>query len=284
MLSQLSLLVSTVSVSDKMKSNICAAFVFFTFSTTASALPTSATSSDLPSRIVNGFPIDITEIPYQASLRRSVASGWAHSCGAVIISNNAVLTAAHCVDSYVLNPSVLKVVVGTSYRLSGGQSYAISRIIPHEQYLQSTLENDIAVVGTSKTMTFSASVNSVAIASSTLSLPIGSEALVSGYGTTSYEGTTSSVLQAAKVKVIAQETCARAYLRITPITSGMLCANATQPPRDACQGDSGGPLVADNVLIGVVSWGEGCADALYPGVYTRVSEYNSWIVRNVGLL
>lgn len=160
----------------------------------------------------------------------------------------------------------------------------ISRIIAHEQYLQSTLENDIAVVGTSKTMTFSASVNSVAIASSTLSLPIGSEALVSGYGTTSYEGTTSSVLQAAKVKVIAQETCARAYLRITPITSGMLCANATQPPRDACQGDSGGPLVADNVLIGVVSWGEGCADALYPGVYTRVSEYNSWIVRNVGLL
>lgn len=89
---------------------------------------------------------------------------------------------------------------------------------------------------------------------------------------------------AAYVNTISQETCARAYQRLATITSGMLCANATQPERDACQGDSGGPLVADDVLIGIVSWGERCADALYPGVYTKVSEYNSWIIQNAVLL
>lgn len=74
----------------------------------------------------------------------------------------------------------------------------------------------------------------------------------------------------------------RAYLRIGTIYSGMICANATNPPRDACQGDSGGPLVARNHLIGIVSWGEGCADISYPGVYTRVSEYESWIRQKLG--
>lgn len=92
-----------------------------------------------------------------------------------------------------------------------------------------------------------------------------------------YEGSASSVLLAAQVKIVEQTACARAYLRIATITASMLCANATQPARDACQGDSGGPLVSNNLLVGIVSWGEGCAELSYPGVYTRVSSYYSWI-------
>ncbi|XP_030041329.2 trypsin-1 [Manduca sexta] len=248
------------------------------------ALPTQEITKDTSARIVNGNAIDISEIPYQAALRRKVSSGWAHACGAAIISHLAVLTAAHCVVSYVSDPSSLRIIVGTSYRLSGGQSYAVSIVIPHESYSPSTLEHDIALLGVRKPITFNLNVNAVAIASSTHIVPVGTEALVSGYGITAYEGPASSVLMAARVNIVAQDTCARAYLRISSITSGMLCANSVLPPRDACQGDSGGPLVANNVLIGLVSWGEGCADTTYPGVYTRVSEYNSWIVRNTILL
>lgn len=96
-----------------------------------------------------------------------------------------------------------------------------------------------------------------------------------------YEGSSSNTLLAAKVNIVSQEACARAYLRIASITKGMLCANASNPARDACQGDSGGPLVAKQQLVGIVSWGEGCADSTYPGVYTRVSEYHDWIWQQV---
>lgn len=86
----------------------------------------------------------------------------------------------------------------------------------------------------------------------------------------------SQKLLAAHVQIVSQNSCSRAYQEISRIDSGMICARATNPSRDACQGDSGGPLVANGYLIGIVSWGEGCA-TVYPGVYTRVSEYEDWI-------
>jgi trypsin len=69
------------------------------------------------------------------------------------------------------------------------------------------------------------------------------------------------------------------------ITDNMLCAWASQ--RDSCQGDSGGPLIikgdvaSSDLQVGVVSWGNGCADADFPGVYARISAVNSWIEESV---
>lgn len=45
----------------------------------------------------------------------------------------------------------------------------------------------------------------------------------------------------------------------------------------ACQGDSGGPLVWKNKQIGIVSWGYGCAEPNYPGIYSRVSRASIWV-------
>lgn len=59
----------------------------------------------------------------------------------------------------------------------------------------------------------------------------------------------------------------------------MICAGYLSGGIDACQGDSGGPFVCNNLLTGVVSWGEGCALADRPGVYTNVSAYYDWIVK-----
>ncbi|XP_041970762.1 trypsin alpha-3-like [Aricia agestis] len=228
-------------------------------------------------RIVNGKAVEITEVPYQASLRRKVSSGWAHSCGAIVITVRSLLTAAHCVNSYTFQSDLLRVVVGTVSRTSGGSSYDVAGLYLHEDYSPMTLEHDIAIIVTAKKMSFGRSVQPIPLLEYGQELAEGTEALVSGYGVTSYEGTVAQSLQAAVVKIVSQQSCARAYMRIGAITSGMLCASADAPPRDACQGDSGGPLVAHSKLVGIVSWGEGCANVSYPGVYTRVSAYTPWI-------
>ncbi|CAG4992335.1 unnamed protein product [Parnassius apollo] len=261
--------------------NTCTFVTFFVLvlSKNLTSFPTlTSLTEQTAARIVNGYEVNITDVPYQAALRRRVLAGWAHMCGAVIISTKTLLTAAHCTTSFVGDPSSLRAVVGTAFRLSGGKSYELSRVVVHEYYSPLSLENDISLLVTSKQMSFGESVKAVNFARATHVLPVGTEAIVSGFGSVSYEGPASTVLLAARVTIVEQDTCARAYLRIADITTGMLCANATNPQRDACQGDSGGPLVANNTLVGIVSWGEGCADLTYPGVYTRVSEYSSWIL------
>lgn len=60
----------------------------------------------------------------------------------------------------------------------------------------------------------------------------------------------------------------------------MICAMYPQGGRDACQGDSGGPLTHGDILVGVVSWGRGCASEIYPGVSTAISPYTQWILDN----
>ena len=62
------------------------------------------------------------------------------------------------------------------------------------------------------------------------------------------------------------------------IADSMICAG--EAGKDSCQGDSGGPMTCDGFLCGIVSWGYGCADANYPGVYTEVSYFVDWINSN----
>lgn len=91
---------------------------------------------------------------------------------------------------------------------------------------------------------------------------------------------TPSRLQKVDVPLVLHDVCNQSYKNA--ITDRMLCAGYPQGGRDSCQGDSGGPLVAkdvtgQNVLIGVVSWGNGCARAGQPGVYAKVNEATTWI-------
>lgn len=83
--------------------------------------------------------------------------------------------------------------------------------------------------------------------------------------------------------VVNQEACGKAYEDFGGITDRMICAGHTEGGKDACQGDSGGPLVAEGKLIGIVSWGYGCARPNYPGVYSRVAVARDWIRENAGV-
>ncbi|KAH8280264.1 hypothetical protein KR018_001171, partial [Drosophila ironensis] len=222
-------------------------------------------------RIVGGSATTIASFPWQISLQRSGS----HSCGGSIYSSSIIVTAAHCLQS--VSTSVLKVRAGSTYWSSGGTLVSVASFKNHEGYNSNTMVNDIAIVKLSSALSFGSDIKSIGLASS--SPANGASASVSGWGTLSY-GSSSipSQLQYVNVAIVSQTTCASStYGYGSQIKSTMLCAYTAG--KDACQGDSGGPLVSGGVLVGVVSWGYGCAYANYPGVYADVATLRSWVVR-----
>jgi trypsin len=85
------------------------------------------------------------------------------------------------------------------------------------------------------------------------------------------------------VPIVSREECNKDYESYDGITENMICAAAPGGGKDACQGDSGGPLVVDGKLAGVVSWGSGCAEADYPGVYSNVANLKSFVTQETGV-
>lgn len=96
----------------------------------------------------------------------------------------------------------------------------------------------------------------------------------------SRQSSLSNVLLTANVSTIRHLTCASIYG--SGLLPGMLCAGRLRGGTDSCQGDSGGPLVYEGRLIGVVSWGYGCAEPGLPGVYADVQYYQQWIEERNG--
>lgn len=104
---------------------------------------------------------------------------------------------------------------------------------------------------------------------------------VTGWGYTKEGGEIQNTLQKATIPLVPNEECQRKY-RNYVITKQMICAGYKEGGTDACKGDSGGPMVCKHngiwQLVGITSWGEGCARKDHPGVYTKVSEYVDWIL------
>lgn len=128
----------------------------------------------------------------------------------------------------------------------------------------------------------SSTIKYVSLAASGSDPAAGTSSTVAGWGTTSEGGSASSVLRYVDVPIVARSTCQSQY-GTSSITTNMVCAAETAGGQDSCQGDSGGPLVTTgtSTLIGVVSWGNGCARRGYAGVYARVSTQLSFINANL---
>ncbi|KAH8418661.1 hypothetical protein KR222_009240, partial [Zaprionus bogoriensis] len=225
----------------------------------------------LDGRIVGGYETSIDDHPYQVSLQRSGS----HFCGGSIYSHDIVITAAHCLQS--ITADQLKVRVGTTYWRSGGSVHSVRAFRNHEGYNSRTMVNDIAIIRIESSLSFRSNIRAIGIADS--NPRNGAEAVVSGWGTTS-SGSSSipDHLLAVNLRIVDREECAsKEYSYGSKIKDTMICAYAEH--KDACQGDSGGPLVSGSRLVGVVSWGHGCADTRYPGVYADVAHFHSWIER-----
>ncbi|CAG9860204.1 unnamed protein product [Phyllotreta striolata] len=233
---------------------------------------TNASVPQLDGRIIGGELANITDLPYQVSLRKYSS----HICGATIFHNFYIVTAAHCV--YRSSALSFSVRAGTSDLYVGGIIVPVCSIIAHPNYNSETMINDIALVKLCNSLPFSPKILPITLAGALDTVVAGTNAVVSGWGLTKEDGSSPSrYLMKVTVPIITNSRCASLYSQEI-VNSDMVCAGYVgSGGKDACQGDSGGPLMANGKLIGVVSWGYGCGQPFYPGVYTNVSQFRSWI-------
>ncbi len=237
--------------------------------------------------IVGGAPAQQGAWPWQVRLSITTQEG-SFLCGGSLVSDQWVLTAAHCIEDAgaTVSPANITVRAGSLQRDSGGVVMGVSRVIKHPAYESVTTDNDIALLRLSSPLPLSKTISPIAPLSASQEQQLAAAntlATVTGWGTTSPGGTASATLMQAQVPLIGMSDCAnQSAYGSGQLSDNMLCAGYKQGGKDACQGDSGGPLVVPNgqgghVLAGIVSWGESCAAPDYPGIYTRVANYQPWL-------
>ncbi|CAH2267889.1 jg21942 [Pararge aegeria aegeria] len=245
---------------------------------------TSAVVTAIPApegRIVGGTVTTIGQWPMGVSMLLSRSGlSFQQACGGSVLNNQNVLSAAHCFAGN--SPSNWRMRVGSTNANSGGVVHNTARILNHPNYNARTTDFDIAILRTSTRITFNTNVRAGAIAGTNYNLPDGSVVWAIGWGTTSSGGRPSEQLRQVQIWTVNQATCRQRYAaRGRTITDNMLCSGWLDVGgRDQCQGDSGGPLLHNNVIVGVCSWGNGCAQPRYPGVNARVSRFTNWIRAN----
>ena len=227
-------------------------------------------------RIVGGENADIKQHPWQVALQ--VRGQF--FCGGSIIAEQWILTAAHCF-THSKRAEDWRAKAGATNYATGSVWTQIERLVIHPKYIPSTYEHDIALVK----LKLKTSGAVIPLARADMVVPMGQPLEVTGWGATKEDGGGTRVLQKASVPHVDTAACNVREAYNGKITSGMMCAGNREGGMDACQGDSGGPLVWRTqdrpVLVGVVSWGEGCARQLKYGVYTRVSAYSDWIAKEL---
>jgi len=199
------------------------------------------------------------------------------TCGGILIANDIILTAAHCMN-YVNFAKIGLYNLYDSILFSGVEQIKICEKIrqPNNDdicLLKLCKESSLAKQGVVHAIKLNSDAN----------LPVvGQELTVTGWGNTREGGFESMTLQEVNVNYIAQDICDSTYYYAAP--GNLMCAGIlNQGGKDSCQGDSGGPLIiggqnaSEFSLVGLVSGGEGCARGNFPGAYVRVSSEANWI-------
>ncbi|MEM7356013.1 MAG: serine protease [Acidobacteriota bacterium] len=229
-------------------------------------------------KIVGGGPANQGENRWITSLQ----GGGSHFCGASLIDDRWVLTAAHCVEGE--QASGLTVWIG-GYNLTvpdQGTTLQVSQIHAHQNYDGNTLVNDIALLELSEDAP--SSLPRVKLPTADVmaqSAAPGDMVTVSGWGALSQGGPSPNQLHEVVVPAVSNAQCNAPEAYNGDIVQSMICAGLRSGGKDSCQGDSGGPLWVEHqqedFLIGIVSFGEGCAQPNKYGVYTRVVSFLDWI-------
>ncbi|KAM9121567.1 mast cell protease 1A-like [Pangshura tecta] len=222
--------------------------------------------------IIGGWEAKPHSRPYMAYLEiRSVDKS--SLCGGFLVSENFVLTAAHC------NGDKITVTLGAHNirkQEQSQQKITVRHRIPHPQYSETTMNKDIMLLQLAKRAKLNRWVGTIALPRANKRVPAGAMCSVAGWGGTSTDDKSSPArLQEVDVAVMPEAACLRKpngsyrYYK----SSTMMCVGDPKTGKDSWEGDSGGPLVCGKIAQGIVSWGPPTP----PGVYTRVSTFIPWI-------
>ncbi|CAN8209202.1 unnamed protein product [Coccothraustes coccothraustes] len=244
-------------------------------------------------RVVGGKSAEAGAWPWLVSIQDPSVSGTGHLCGGSLISAKWVLTAAHCFAES-RNISAMRLLIGATQLTEpgpGAQVRLIERLLVHKEYSPADQSNDIALLELNEPVQCSSYIQLACVPNATVNVAQLESCYVAGWGATSARSQKSSdVLQEAKVHLIDVQVCNSSEWYQGDVHSHNLCAGYPEGGIDTCQGDSGGPLMCkDNNadffwVVGVTSWGRGCARAKRPGIYTSVQHFYDWILLQMDLL
>lgn len=251
----------------------------------ACAFNVQVAEGEVQVRIVGGDETGgLHEAPWMVSVQADRSGGWKHVCGATLVHSKYVLTAGHCVSpSDSFNG---RLVIG-QYDLSGAAetgSKILSGKKVHMLPSYDFIVDDIALIELSEPVTDVPILALNADVQNSMERA-GKKLEVLGWGYLDQDTpVTSDRLRAVQVPVVSNNECGKSY---DTIIDSVICAGEKNGGKDACSGDSGGPLVYSDqngkkTQVGIVSYGEGCAQARMYGVYTRVSSHIAWIRSIIG--
>ncbi|KAL1459824.1 hypothetical protein WDU94_011777 [Cyamophila willieti] len=243
-------------------------------------------------KVVGGEITERGQFPWQVGLYRKPIDedDFKIFCGGSIITQQHILTAAHCFQDF--EKFSYKAIVGDYDRTMAEPeeqefNFDGNEIYSHQNYSKSTHENDLAIIKLKGTIQLNKYAQPICLPANTLKYEEKLDCVVSGWGKTrDMESADNSInLRAAQVQTLPYEDCRKEESYGSKIKDSMFCAGSFKGGVDSCQGDSGGPIVCDvqdpnkHTLIqyGIVSFGRGCGNAKKPGVYTRLSQYQDWI-------
>ncbi|XP_076583232.1 granzyme B(G,H)-like [Chaetodon auriga] len=226
------------------------------------------------SEIINGKEAPQKLMLYMASVQDSKEG---HVCGGFLISEDFVVTAAHCdrgnPTSVVLGTHNLKKVDNKTMR------YAVKRC-KHPSFDKERNGNDIMLLKLSKKARLGKTVQPIQLPKTEMKMKDKAKCRVAGWGRTKTGGKDVDVLQVAEVPIVNLEVCKTEWRNIkVNLPDNVICAGGYDTAKGFCQGDSGGPLVCGGTAVGVVSFNmrKNCDYPNVPNVYTDVSKYLRWI-------
>ena len=243
--------------------------------------------------------VAIGEFPHQVALYPQLLDEFISFCGGSILSENWILTAAHCCDkAYQYGLDINVVAGGVSLQTNEGieQQTSVADIHIPEDYGKEGTNNDICMLRLARDLEFNENVSSINLPTKNQKLNESTHLVMTGWGTTmgspihpdeaKLQFPFIDHMKKTTVPYMDFESCTRAYtdwipcknFSICPVMTD-ICTGGDDKSKIDCAGDTGGPLidVAGNILVGVVSWGNKCAVERYPGVNVDVSHFVEWI-------
>lgn len=236
-------------------------------------------------RIVGGRNALKDEFPFQVSI---IDTDGDIICGASMINDRWIIGAAHCFyDFFGPNPAglfkVAVAILNTNEVVSNQME--IEGFWGHPNYTKTAKKWDIVLIKTKKSISASSKnfVSPICLPPEKVDSKDTTFVKASGFGTIKEDGEQPDTLKMSTLQIFSDPLCKDIYTYQFDADS-MICAGSRrlQGGEDTCQGDSGGPLAMRNkdgsyVLVGITSYGRGCARKGVPGVYTKVSHYLDWI-------